>query len=239
MKLSELEYYLEDFLAYCQNKNLSRKTISSYEQSLKLFIAYLKDKHEVDKVNEVRTGHIRQYIAYVQERGKYTVVSREISKQVNFPEKRTDYKKEVSSVTINNYIRNIKVLFNWLKEEGELTKNPVENITQIKTVRRQKKGINEGEFNSLIDKFDYTKFHGYRNKIIVMLIQDTGMRIGECLEVRDDLIDFKNKMILLTKTKGKKERYVYFSNVMQRELKQYLRFKDRYTESELLFPTTK
>ncbi|WP_342436345.1 site-specific integrase [Paenibacillus sp. FSL L8-0436] len=93
MKISELEYYLEDFLAYCQNKNLSRKTIGSYEQSLKLFIAYLKDKHDVEKVSEVRTGHIRQYIAYVQERGKYTVVSRESSKQVNFPEKRTDYKK--------------------------------------------------------------------------------------------------------------------------------------------------
>ncbi|WP_342436344.1 tyrosine-type recombinase/integrase [Paenibacillus sp. FSL L8-0436] len=91
----------------------------------------------------------------------------------------------------------------------------------------------------MIDKFDYTKFHGYRNKIIVMLIQDTGMRIGECLEVIVDAIDFKGKMILLTKTKGKKERYVYFSNVMQWELKQYLKFKDRYTETELLFPTTK
>lgn len=84
MKLSELEYYLEDFLAFCQNKNLSRKTIGSYEQSLKLFVA------DVDKVSEVRTGYIRQYIDNVQKRGKYTVVSRESSKQVNFPEKRTD-----------------------------------------------------------------------------------------------------------------------------------------------------
>ncbi|MEK4346724.1 tyrosine-type recombinase/integrase [Paenibacillus sp. FSL P4-0184] len=239
MKLSDLEFFLEDFLAYCQNKNLSRKTINSYEQSLKLFVAYLKNQHDVDKVKEVRVGHIRQYIAFLQERGKYTVVNRESSKLVNFPENRMDFRKEVSSITINNYIRNIKVFFNWLKQEGELLKNPVENITQIKTVRRQKKGISQEEFNGLIEKFDYTKFHGYRNKLIVLLLQDTGMRIGECLELIVDAIDFKNKMILLTKTKGNKERYVYFSNVMQRELKQYLKFKDRYTESELLFPTTK
>lgn len=90
-----------------------------------------------------------------------------------------------------------------MKQEGELVKNPVENVTQIKTVRRQKKGINQDEFNVLINKFD-TKFHGYRNKIIVLLLQDTGMRIGECLELTVDAIDFKNKMILLTKTKGKK-----------------------------------
>ncbi|SIQ33260.1 integrase/recombinase XerD [Paenibacillus macquariensis] len=239
MKLSELEFYLEDFLAYCQNKNLSRKTISSYEQSLKLFIVYLKKEHDIDKVKEVRTGHIRQYINYVQDRGKYTVVSRESTKNINFPENRTDFKKQVSSITINNYIRNIKVLFNWLRQEGELQKNPVDNISQIKTVRRQKKGISKEEFNNLIEYFDYTKFHGYRNKVVVLLLQVTGMRIGECLELEVDAIDFKNKMILVTKTKGNKERYVYFSNVMQRELKQYLKFKDRYIDTQLLFPTTK
>ncbi|MEK3658867.1 site-specific integrase [Paenibacillus sp. FSL F4-0236] len=171
MELSDLEFFLEDFLD-CQNKNLSRKTVNSYEQSLKLFVAYLKNQHDVDKVKEVRVGHIRQYIAYLQERGKYTVVNRESSKLVNFPENRVDFKKEVSSITINNYIRNIKVFFNWLKQEGELLKNPVENISQIKTVRRQKKGISQEEFNGLIEKFDYTKFHGYLNKIIVLLLQD-------------------------------------------------------------------
>lgn len=31
MKITELEFYLEDFLTYCQVKNLSKKTLSSYE----------------------------------------------------------------------------------------------------------------------------------------------------------------------------------------------------------------
>jgi integrase/recombinase XerD len=29
MKLSELDFYLQDFLLYCQNKNLPPKTLSS------------------------------------------------------------------------------------------------------------------------------------------------------------------------------------------------------------------
>jgi integrase/recombinase XerD len=122
MKLTELEFFLEDFLLAYQSKNLSPKTLSSYEQSLKLFIAYLKDVHEVVDVQRVKTGHIRQYVVYVQERGKYTVVNSESSKTINHPHNRRDYKKAVSNVTINNYIRNIKVFFNWLQQEGELHK---------------------------------------------------------------------------------------------------------------------
>jgi integrase/recombinase XerD len=150
MKLTDLEFHLEDFLLACQSKNLSPKTMASYEQSLKLFLAYLKAEHKIEDVNSVKTGHIRHYVAYVQERGKYTVVNRESSKSVNHPQNRGDYKKTVSSVTINNYVRNIKVFFNWLKHEGELNNNPVENIPQIKTERRQKAGISEEEFKRLL-----------------------------------------------------------------------------------------
>ncbi len=65
MKLSEFEFYLDDFLAYCQSKGLSVKTVAAYEQSLKLFTAYLKNKQEVEKIKDVRTGQLRQYILYV------------------------------------------------------------------------------------------------------------------------------------------------------------------------------
>lgn len=239
MKLTEFEFFLEDFLIYCQSKNLSPKTLASYEQSLKLFLLYLKNEHEIVDPNKVKTGHIRQYVKYVQERGKYTVVGNNKSIKKNHPQNRKDYKKTVSNVTINNYVRNIKVFFNWLKIEGEVRKNPVEAIKQIKTERRQKKEIKEDEFRLLLNQFDYTKFHGYRNKVIVMLLQDTGMRIGECLAIEVDHIDFKHRMILLTKTKARKERYVYFSQQMARELRHYVKFKERYTTVELLFPTTR
>lgn len=139
MKMSEVDFYLEDYLLYCQNKNLSAKTITAYEQSLKLLFAYLSAEHEVTRIREVRTGHIRQYIAYVQEKGKYTVVQRELSKQTNFPENRTDYKKQVSSVTINNYLRNLKVFFNWLHQEGELIKNPFDKVEKLHTASAEKR----------------------------------------------------------------------------------------------------
>ncbi|KZZ86241.1 tyrosine-type recombinase/integrase [Bacillus sp. SJS] len=239
MKLTELEFLLEDFLLYCETKNLSQKTLSSYEQSIKLYLLYLKEEHEIEDPNKVKAGHVRQYVKYVQERGKYTVVGNDKSIKINHPQNRTDYKKTVSNVTINNYIRNIKVFFNWMYSESEIKKNPVDTIEQIKTERRQKSGISEQEFRMLLGQFDFTKFHGYRNKVIVMLLQDTGMRVGECLYLDGDNIDFKHRMILVTRTKGRQERYVYFSQQMLRELRHYIKFKERYTSTNLLFPTTR
>lgn len=72
----------------------------------------------------MKTGHIRYYIKYLRERGKYAVVSQEDSKRINYP----DY-----SSTIGNYIRNIKVFFNYLHEvESEIQKNPCKHIENIK-----------------------------------------------------------------------------------------------------------
>lgn len=237
MKLTELEFYFEDFLLYCQSKNLSEKTLSSYEQSTRLFLIYLKNEFKVEDPDKVKAAYIRKYVQYLQERGKCAVVGKERTKKINQPENRTDYKKKISNVTINNYLRNIRVFFNYLEREGELRRNPVENLEMIKTERRKKVGISEEEFKNLIDQFDYTTFHGNRNKIITMLLQDTGMRIGECLAIGVDCIDFKHRMILLTKTKGRQERYVYFSQRMSRALRHYLKFKDRYTSTSLLFST--
>lgn len=100
MKLTELEFFLEDFLIYCQSKNLAPKTLSSYEQSLKLFIVYLKNEHEIDDPKYVKAGHIRQYVKFVQETGKYTVVVNDKRRRINHPQNSTDYKKTVSNYNV-------------------------------------------------------------------------------------------------------------------------------------------
>lgn len=78
---------------------------------------YLKDEFLIGNPERVKSAHIRQYIKYIQSRGKYTVTNNERSKKVNFPENRTDFKKTVSNITINNYLRNIRVFFNYLQRE--------------------------------------------------------------------------------------------------------------------------
>lgn len=238
--MTDLEFQLDNFMLYCSSKNLSRKTLASYEQTLKLFAKYLKDTFEVEEVKKVQSGHIRQYIKYLRERGKYTVVNNELSKNNNHPENRTDYKKEISTTTIANYVRNIKVFFNYLFEiERKISKNPVEKIDNPKIERKQKKKLTPDDIKNVFTQFETSTFHGYRNYVIARLLLDTGMRIGECLSLQEENFDFQHKSILVTNPKNKQERYVYFSFKSANELKLWIKYKDRYSSSPFFFPTTK
>ena len=109
--MEQIDYDVDEFIDYCTSKNLSTKTIGSYEQTLRLLAQYLKDNYKVKSAGDTKELHIREYIKYLQERGKYTVVSNQNSKIINFPENREDYGKKISTTTINNYIRNIKVFY--------------------------------------------------------------------------------------------------------------------------------
>ncbi|WP_025726760.1 tyrosine-type recombinase/integrase [Heyndrickxia ginsengihumi] len=235
--MSEIDLQLDSFMLYCDSKHLSRKTLASYNQTLKLFILYLKDNFKIDDAAKVKSSHIRHYIQYLRERGKYTVASKEYSKQINLPENRTDYNKQISDTTIANYLRNIKVFFNFLYSEHEIKINPVDNIKNIKPKRKQKALLSPEEIKKVLNAFDLTKFHSYRCWVQTRLILDTGIRASECCALKPDNIDFKTKSILIENPKNNQERYVFFGFKMSNDLKRWMQYRDRFSDSIYLFPT--
>ncbi len=235
----QIDYDIDDFIDYCDVKRLSKKTISSYEQTLRLFAIYLKNECEVKEAGDVREIHIREYVKYLTERGKYTVVTDEKTKLLNFPENRDDYQKEISKTTINNYLRNIKVFFNYLYENRYIRQNPIARVKQLKNSRKIVGYIDDVNMNKLLKSFNLSLFHEYRDYIITQLIFDTGMRLGETLLIKETDIDFVRRTIFLPaeNTKGKKDRYVFFSEEMLKEMKRWISYKDRYKQTEYIFCT--
>ena len=67
------------------------------------------------------------------------------------------------------------------------------------------------------------------------------MRLGETLLIEETNIDFSKRTILLKaeNTKGKKDRYVFFSQEMLKQLRRWLQYKDRYRQSKYVFCTNK
>ena len=239
--MKNINYAIDDFMIYNESKNLSKKTMMSYEQTLRLFTKYLEEEKDITDVKKVTEKIIREYINYTKNRGKYTIVRDKETLKTNTPEMRKDYGKKVSITTINNYIRNIKVFFNFLLEQGHIKKDVVKNIKQFKNSRKPKDFITDIQFAELLRHIDTTKFHEYRDYICIQLLLDTGMRIGETLEIKVEDIDINNRTIFLSaqNTKGKRDRYVYFSQMMGKDLRRWIQYKDRYVESDYLFCTTK
>lgn len=238
--MTDFEFQIDNFMLYCSSRNLAKKTMRSYEQTLKLLGVYLEKQFQITDVQKVQSGHIRNYIKYIQERGKYSVVSNMESTMSNFPQNRTDYKKQVSTVTVANYVRNIKVFFNWLHSiEHDIVKNPCEKIENPKIIRKAKKTLSIDDIKRVLGQFEISRFHDYRNSVVTKTLLDTGMRIGECLSIEPENIDFKHKSILITNPKNKQQRYVYFSPKLSLELKNWVKYRDRYSESNYVFPTTR
>jgi len=240
--MEKIDLEVDDFISYCDYKGLSTKTISSYEQTLRLFTRYLQDECNITRTEQVKEQTIKNYIANVKERGKYTVVADDNTKRYNHPHNRQDFGKKVSLATVNNYTRNLRVYFNYMHENRLIKTNPMKKIKPLRIPRKAKSYLNDKDFNNLLKCFDLSKFHEYRDYVITQLVFDTGMRIGECLMIRDETdINFNERTIFLPaeNTKGKKDRYVFFSMQMATELKRWLQYRDRYKESEFCFCTIK
>lgn len=240
--MEKIDLEVDDFINYCDYKNLSTKTIGSYEQTLKLFIRYLQEECKITRTEQVKEQTIKDYLTNIKERGKYTVVANDSSKRFNNPQNRQDFGKKVSMATVNNYTRNLRVYFNYMYDNRLIKVNPMKKIKPTRIPRKAKGYLNDKDFNNLLKSFDLSKFHEYRDYVITQLIFDTGMRIGECLMIKDETdINFNERTIFLPadNTKGKKDRYVFFSMQMATELRRWLQYRDRYKESEFLFCTIK
>ena len=212
--------------------------MGSYEQTLKLFARWLEEKMEIVSVEQVKEPHIRAYIVDLQTRGKYTFCSDERSIQQNHPTSRRDYRQPISNITINNYLRNIRVFFTWLEESDCIMKSPMRRVTELPQERLAKEYLDDDEVLRLLKSMDSSYFSEYRDMMIMMLMMDTGTRLGETLSAEEDQLNIEEQSLHLPadKTKGRMARTIFFSTKTARELRRWLQFKDRYCESPFLFP---
>ena len=238
MKNLDFEWLTDEFMLYCRSTQLREKTMSSYEQTLHLFGRWLSDELKIYTVDKITENVIRKYIDDLMVRGKYTFYVNDLSKSKNCPDRRRDYRKPVSVTTINNYIRNIRVFFNWMEREYIIRKNPMKRIRQLKHNRQAKVFLSDEDLKKLLSKFDKSYFTEHRDYVMVMLMLDSGMRLGECSTVLVTDLELGRKRINLRaeETKGRKDRTVYFSPKTEIVLRRWLQFKDRYVESDYLFP---
>ena len=235
---TDFEYLIDEYMVYCKSRQLREKTLISYEQALRLFERWCKEEMKIVDVLDITESVIRKYINDTQTRGKYTFYTNDDSRDINYPERRRDFQKPVSNATINNYIRNLRAFFNWLDSDYVLKKNPMKKIRQLKSERKAKEYITDEDFRKLVGNLDKSYFPEHRDFAMIMAMMDSGMRLGECSKLLLEDIDLAKRQILLRAeiTKGRKDRVVFFSQKTENVLRRWIQYKDRYVESDYLFP---
>ena len=124
--------------------------------------------------------------------------------------------EQISNTTINKYVQ---LLYRALRDECNISINLdklPENKKMIKTVN-----------NHIITKiFDYFGSSFYpehlRNNLMFRLLLDTGIRISELLSLKISNININDHSILITETKTKVERIVFYTEATSNLLNKYI-----------------
>jgi integrase/recombinase XerC len=97
------------------------------------------------------------------------------------------FEKEVSRKTINRKLSSLRTYFKWLKKEGVVSGNPLAKVTGPKSEKRLPQFAKESELKpeKLEDLF-LDDFDGVRDRLIFEMFYQTGIRLSELIELKDE-----------------------------------------------------
>lgn len=125
--------------------------------------------------------------------------------------------------TINLAISSLKAYY-----EAFLGKKLFKNIKRSKIPKDMPNIISKDEITTMIDK---TK--NLKHKLLIESFYSSGMRSEECVKIKVENIDIKEKIVFISKGKGKKDRYTITSKRFIGDLKKFL--SERKKQSIYLF----
>ena len=142
------------------------------------------------------------------------------------------YEKTACKTTVNNCRRNLNVFFQFMENEGYITKNPIKKIPRIKEELKYKRFYTDFEIESMRDACI-----NRRELALIDLLISSGLRVSEVSNILISEINWEEKTILIH-GKGSKDRLVPFSIRCKKHLQEYL-FERGQNVSSYLFCSLK
>jgi integrase/recombinase XerC/integrase/recombinase XerD len=116
--------------------------------------------------------------------------------------------------------------------EGLTQNNLAKDLRPPKIIRRHVSVLSDEEIGKILNTFGTAPIDN-RNQTIFMILLDTGLRIGELINLKMDDVHL-NEGYLKVLGKGKKERIVPIGNNAQKALQRYLyRFRPKSTNPDI------
>lgn len=187
-----------DFIFSCNARGLTPTTMKSYTNINKAFLLWVQEEYDISEVEEIKKGHIQKYIQM----------------------KMDDGRKEKY---INGIIRTLRALFLFLEEEEYIQKNPMLKVKFIKETQNIIETYTDDEALALINAFDGDDYLSVRNRLMIALQLDTGIRCTETINIK--LGDILSDRVIIH-GKGKKIRTVPLSYKIYKMLKPYLKIRE-------------
>ncbi|MGM9803825.1 MAG: tyrosine-type recombinase/integrase [Muribaculaceae bacterium] len=172
---------IEGFLKYLRYElNYSVHTVLSYKNDLNQFSKYLVGGgNEPLRLQDVTQSDIRAWMLSRSQAGDCTR-------------------------TIRRKVQSLRTFYKYLQRMGEVEDNPALNVELAKVGKKLPTFVRTESMNSLIDEaIDESDFEEVRNKLIVVMLYETGIRRGELIDLLDANVDVEKQEM---KVHGKRDK---------------------------------
>ena len=218
----DLTVNLASFRRHIAAKNLSPRTVKTYEEACDLFARFLADQGMPQQVAHIRREHVESFIVSLLERW--------------------------SPATAANRFRSLQQFFRWLEEEGELPDgNPMARMKPPLVPEQPPPVLQEAELKALLATADKgSDFEDRRDAAILRVFMDTGARLNEVVGLRlyyeEEDKDGRTKRlpgdvdldqgVLRVLGKGRRDRMVPVGNRTVKALDRYVRKRKLHPDAD-------
>jgi len=207
----------ESFLNYLKNqKRYSVRTLRAYSDDLEQFYSFCRFSPEEEQILHVDHKQVRKWVASLMD-------------------------NHISARSVRRKISALKSFYRYLCKEGKVSDNPVKRMIPPKIEKKLPVFVSAEHMNTLLTKTEFgTDFKGLRNRLIIDLFYQTGIRLSELINLRIVDIDGYN-MQLKVLGKRNKERIIPVLKGLKNSINEYLdeRNKIENQTEDFLFITEK
>ncbi len=197
---------LEPYLKELQARNYSQETVNRRIYSLRTFIHFLSVR-EVVLVEQLNSDILEEY-----------------RNDLSFRHTNQDKSKKLSAQTRRGYLSVVRrrSFCEYLHSKDLLVTNPAVDLIMPKIPKKLPKLIlTLDEIRRLLDLCDDTTNRGYRNRIIIEILYDTGVRGSELCAINNDDLDLASGFLHVKSGKGDKDRVVPISSRVCNLIRRY------------------
>ena len=203
----------ESFITNLKVENKSLRTAYWYEEIFGVFKTYCRELNVIE-LRQIDSDLIKRFLLYLKE------------EKLNPNSKR----RGLAQSTIAGYFRGLHAFFNYLVREEWLADSPMRTMRGVKRPKEKVEPFEPEEFQKLLNVIPKKSFLGLRDYTLLWLLYDTGIRIGEALDLCDSDVNVM-QMFMKVRGKGGKERVVPFGITTRKVLHRYM---DRWKRQEKL-----
>lgn len=194
--MTNMDVLLKLFIEYLQmEKNYSKYTIGHYQHEIRDFFMFMTEQ-AIGDVNDVQYLDARLFLTKL-------------------------FEKKLAKKTIAKKISCLRSFYKFLLREKLVDANPFALVSIPKAEKRLPQFFYENELQLLFQSCEITTPLGQRNKALLELLYATGIRVGECCQIRISEVDFYLSTVLIH-GKGHKERFVPFGSKAKESLELYI-----------------